>query len=282
MARGETLALTTGAEDYSNWRSHEMVRTWAHFSREAVDDKDVLDFGCGEGPLSLYLASVAAPRSIVGVDLYARDIARAQAALTRCSKASLVCQPTFRAGEPKRIPVPDESIDIVVAMDCMEHVMDPLAIMMEWRRVLRSGGRVLLAWSPFKGPWGAHMQTLVPVPWAHVLFGERAVCEAAERMYDDPAYIPRHWDYDERGALKPNKFRVTRRFQDGGYLNELDIAEFSRLAARASLTIARLDAQPFGSGGLKRLIGRFLLKLPIIRSYCTSFVIAELVRAPTI
>lgn len=278
MARNHPSVPATDAERYNAWRSEEMERTWSHFPQNGVDGKDVLDFGCGAGPLSLYLAKIASPRSIVGVDLYAKDLERAQVALSERPEDTLACQPDFRLGEPTCIPVGNQSVDVILAMDCMEHVMNPLAIMAEWRRVLRPDGRVLLAWSPFAGPWGAHMQTLLPVPWAHILFGERAVFEAAERMYDDPDYIPQHWDYDESGRRKPNQFRRIRRFRDGAYLNQIDIASFRRISAAAGLEIARLDAQPFGASGLKRIFGRALLKLPFVRAYCTSFIVGELVR----
>jgi hypothetical protein len=42
------------------------------------------------------------------------------------------------------------------------------------------------------------------VPWAHYLFGQRAMFAAAASIYDDPAFVPRHWDLDEHGHKKPN------------------------------------------------------------------------------
>lgn len=43
-------AQIAGAARYSEWRVDEMVRSWSHFSNEAVVGRDVLDFGCGDGP----------------------------------------------------------------------------------------------------------------------------------------------------------------------------------------------------------------------------------------
>lgn len=265
------------AERYSEWRLDEVVRSWSHFSNEAINNKDVLDFGCGDGPLSLHLALTSAPRSIVGVDLDPRAIDRANAVLIKQRCQNLACIPEFRASEAERIPVDDCSIDCILAFDCMEHIMDPAAIMSEWRRVLRPEGRILIEWCPFKGPWGSHMHNLIPIPWAHVIFGERALFEAAERVYDDPSYVPRHWDFDEDGARRPNSWRNLRTFWEAGYLNELDIAGFNRHATGAGFKVCRLERKPLGSAGAKQLIGSVLLQIPLVREYATSFIVAELV-----
>ena len=86
--------------------------------------------------------------------------------------------------------------------------MSPESILRDWFRVLRPNGRCLIEWFPFKGPGGPHMESLIPIPWAHVIFGERAMFRAAEMIYDLPEFVPRHWDLDERGKKKPNKWRA--------------------------------------------------------------------------
>lgn len=261
---------------YGEWRFDEMARSWSHFSDQSVANKDVLDFGCGDGPLSLFLALTTQPRSIIGVDLDARAVDRATASIAHHDSENLSCVPEFRLGEAGRIPIPDSSVDAVLAFDCMEHIMEPSAIMAEWRRVLRPGGRVLIEWFPFKGPWGPHMHNLIPIPWAHVLFGEHALFEAAERLYDDPDYVPRHWDYDECGARRPNRWREVRRICDAGYLNMLDVGNFRRIATEGGFRIDRLEAKALGAHGAKRVAGQLLLAMPMIGEYATNFIVAEL------
>lgn len=266
-------------DQYSEWRVEEMVRSWSHFSNRSIDGKDVLDFGCGEGPLSLHLARTAAPRSMVGVDLDERAIARALTALARSSQEDWSCTPEFLLSEPTRVPVADTSVDTILAFDCVEHIMDLETIMAEWRRVLRPKGRVLIEWCPFKGPWGPHMHNLIPIPWAHVLFGEQALFECAERIYDDPQYVPRHWDFDEHGARRPNSWRTLRCFSQAGYLNQVDVSGFQRVAREAKFSIERFEAMGIGADGMKRAVGKALLALPWTKEYATSFVVCELMAA---
>lgn len=266
------------ADDYASWRNASLSASWARFSDAHVDGRDVLDFGCGAGPLSLFLAATRSPRSITGVDLYARDIDRARAALARMTPAPAM-PVDFRLGDPARIPVDDASADTLLAFDCLEHVMEPAAILAEWRRVLRPGGRVLIEWFPYAGPYGPHMNTLIPIPWAQYIFGQRAMFEAAEALYDDPAFVPRHWDRDATGAKLPNKWRQWRSFAEQGYINELSERDFRRMAHDAGFRFTRFERHGVMSNrpGIAP-VSRIAAHLPGIGPFITSHVLVEMQR----
>jgi hypothetical protein len=114
------------------------------------------------------------------------------------------------------------------------------------------------------------MESLVPIPWAHVLFGEHALLRAAERLYDDPQFEPRHWDLDEQGRKKPNKWRAWSSFDEQGYINKLDVASFESLVSTSGLRIDRLDRRSFGGSPLRRGVGRALMNMPWIGEYFVS------------
>jgi SAM-dependent methyltransferase len=251
---------------YDKWRQDSLAGSWAAFSDRHVTGKDVLDFGCGDGQLTRHL-SRKGPRRIVGVDLNAAAIGRA-----RKSGGE------FIVGGERMIPVPDESFDTIVAFDCMEHVMAPGQILREWRRVLRSGGHCLIEWYPFSGPWGPHMESLIPLPWAQFIFGPRAMFRAAERIYDLPEFVPRHWDLDDVGNKKPNKWRAWSSFKEQGYVNELSIGAFRAMAEAEGFLIARLDKRTFGGATWRRLLGKTLMRIPGLGDLFVSHVVVELRR----
>jgi ubiquinone/menaquinone biosynthesis C-methylase UbiE len=119
---------------YQDWRRSHLAASWSAFAAADLRGKEVLDFGCGDGPLSLYLANSQLPARIIGVDLDPIAVGRARAALAERPAPSSV-EVEFRQGTVDRVPLDDCAVDFVVAFDCLEHVMDPLNILREWHRV---------------------------------------------------------------------------------------------------------------------------------------------------
>jgi len=271
------LERAADARAYAAWRTSDVAAAWADFDDGYVAGKDVLDFGCGDGPLTFFLAGRTRPSRIVGVDIDAGAIERAHAALTEANggKNGMV---EFLLGSPDCIPAADASFDTLLAFDCLEHVMSPAVAVREWHRVLRPGGRCLIRWFPYRGPWGPHMEALVPIPWAHVLFGERAMLRTAALVYDLPAFVPRHWDLDDQGRKKPNKWRQWTSFDEQGYINKLSMGQFRRIATEAGFHVARHDRRSFSGPFPRRALARLLMNMPLVGEYFTSHVIIELQR----
>jgi SAM-dependent methyltransferase len=57
-------------------------------------------------------------------------------------------------GDLTRLPFPDAALDIVLALDVLEHLDDERAGVREIRRVLRPGGRAVIAVPAFRSLWG--------------------------------------------------------------------------------------------------------------------------------
>jgi SAM-dependent methyltransferase len=90
--------------------------------------RDVLDLGCRYGALT---RAYAAGNHVVGVDVD-RD------ALAEAAKLGIE---TRWADVDEPLPFGDESFDVVVAGELLEHVRHPDRLVGEVRRVLRPGGR---------------------------------------------------------------------------------------------------------------------------------------------
>lgn len=97
----------------------------------------LLDLGCGDGALSYRLERAGA--RVVGIDLDPTGLAHAAGELTaRGSRVALV------RGGADGLPFADASLDVVVCSDVIEHVARPLDLLVEVRRVLLPGGRLVL------------------------------------------------------------------------------------------------------------------------------------------
>ena len=271
------VTRTVDYEAYQDWRRQSLTSSWSAFQGIDLRGKDILDFGCGDGALSLFLATQSSPASVTGIDLNADAIERANEA-KRLTTLQLPDRVNFIQGSVDGLPVTDGSVDVLVAFDCLEHVMSPLPIFRDWFRVLRPGGKCLLEWFPFKGPWGPHMEVLIPVPWAHVLFGQAAMFRAAERLYDLPQFVPRHWDMDANGKKKPNKWKQWSSFKEQGYVNELDVKTFHDLVQASGLEVSRFETHSFGGSPIRKALGRTLMRFPVLGEYFVSYTVIELQR----
>lgn len=110
------------------------------FALRLAQDKDVLDMACGEGYGTHLLSGVA--RLAAGVDVSNEAIGHA---VQTYRGANL----EFRCGSCSDIPYPDQSFDLVVSFETIEHHDQHQEMMGEIKRVLRQGGCLLIS-SPDK------------------------------------------------------------------------------------------------------------------------------------
>ena len=133
----------TGERFLPNVLTGDIVAEHLHryyFAQGYVKGKEVLDIACGEGYGSHYLAQQAA--SVVGVDVDPVAVEHAKATYTHPGLS-------YRQGECAAIPLEDNSVDVVVSFETIEHHDQHDAMMAEIKRVLRPDGLLIIS-SPDK------------------------------------------------------------------------------------------------------------------------------------
>jgi SAM-dependent methyltransferase len=98
-------------------------------------DRRWLDVGSGTGALSATILDAAAPRSVVGVDPSASFVDHARATIADG-------RARFEVGSADALPLPDGSVDAVVAGLVLNFVPDIPAALAEFRRVATPGARI--------------------------------------------------------------------------------------------------------------------------------------------
>lgn len=137
-----------------------------------VEDARVLDFGCGWGGETLWLAQQAAAVDGCDVDLSALCEAERQRRRTRAWNVN------FSLSQDNALPYPSNHFDLVFSTNAFEHVMQPAAMLNEIYRVLKPGGRLLTRFGPlFYSPLGYHLPWACRVPYAHLVFGLRPILQ---------------------------------------------------------------------------------------------------------
>lgn len=122
-------------------RSHSMrtvENSAAYLVPYLTAGRSVLDIGCGPGTITLGLAERVAPGRVVGIDREPGPLAAAVASAIEKQLSTV----EFAAGDAYALDFPDDSFDVVHAHQVLQHLTDPVAALVEMRRVCRPGGVV--------------------------------------------------------------------------------------------------------------------------------------------
>ncbi len=103
---------------------------------ELVTGKKVLDAACGEGYGSALLAGYA--DKVVGVDIDAKSIQHAKQRY-HADNLKFVCANVLA------IPIPDNSFDVVVSFETLEHLAEHEELLTEYRRLLKDDGILIIS-----------------------------------------------------------------------------------------------------------------------------------------
>ena len=95
----------------------------------------VADLGCSDGYLLSAVAAACPGAVLAGVDLVERSLLRARG---EAPDAVLLLADILD------LPFEDQSVDVVISANVLEHIADHRAALIEIRRVLRPGGRAAL------------------------------------------------------------------------------------------------------------------------------------------
>ena len=126
---GQTGWLTAGEQD--------LFIPWLNLSERSR----LLDLACGSGRPTLRIAERTGCR-ISGVDLHAEGIANAA---RLAASLGLEARASFQVGNAA-VPLPfaPGSFDALTCLDAVNHLPDRRKVFAQWRRALKTGGRLLI------------------------------------------------------------------------------------------------------------------------------------------
>jgi tocopherol O-methyltransferase len=177
----------------------------------------VLDVGCGIGGPALYLAG-ALGCAVVGVTLSGPQAARAT---EKAAQAGLADRAEFHQLDALSTGFPDESFDVVWAVESLMHIASRDAFFAEAMRLLRPGGRLAIAtWSVRHGELSEPEQDLVDQILKHQVMPSfsslpdheamaRAAGFAEVASVDWSRAVANSWDPEFALVKKPEQGRAT-------------------------------------------------------------------------
>jgi SAM-dependent methyltransferase len=123
--------------DYFHWRNDQYFGYIELMPVAGQDGKVVVDFGCGPGHDLVGFGTYSKPSTLIGIDVSPTSLAEAgdRLALHGIAGELIRLDPAAAA-----LPLADASVDYVHSSGVLHHTPDPLAMLREFRRVLRRDG----------------------------------------------------------------------------------------------------------------------------------------------
>ena len=100
----------------------------------------VLDVGCGPGSMTVDLARIVHPGSVVGIDLEPAAVERARSAAGPNFPANV----SFEVGDIYKLHYEDNTFDVAFCINVIEYLRDPVAALRELSRVTKANGQVIM------------------------------------------------------------------------------------------------------------------------------------------
>ncbi len=134
------------AEEYA--RKHQKIAE--KFGREVAEKLTlrgfhggrILDAGCGFGATAIVLAQALPQSEVVGIDLSDPLL---ELAIQAADAAGLGGRVAFERADVQEIPYDDDSFDVVINVQMLHLVQDPVAMLDEMERVLAPAGVLFMA-----------------------------------------------------------------------------------------------------------------------------------------
>ena len=183
-----------------SWRTAENS---AAFLLEHLHPGDaLLDVGCGPGTITIDLARLVAPATTIGIDLSddVIDTARVNAVDNGLSGLG------FEVGDVYGLRFDDATFDVAFAHQILQHLTDPVAALVELRRVLRGGGLLAVrdadfgafAWYPLDDRltrWMELYHQITRVNRAQADAGRRLVSWVRQAGFDVQSATSSNWTF---------------------------------------------------------------------------------------
>lgn len=139
----------------SKYHSLEKNHFWFKARRDMIlqllrylqipSEAKIADVGCSGGILIETLQQ-AGYQDIWGIDM-------SEQAIEHCQAQGIM---TTLVGRAEKTNFLDEQFNVVIASDILEHIEDEEAALIEWRRILKFGGKLIIFVPAFNFLWSGH------------------------------------------------------------------------------------------------------------------------------
>jgi SAM-dependent methyltransferase len=135
--RQEAFGEDIGQNGWLTAAEQDLFLSWLNLSERSA----LLDLACGSGRPTLRIAERTASR-VCGIDLHSEGIANANRLAATLHYGQ---RARFQIGDAAQpLPFENGAFDALMCVDAINHLPDRRRVLGQWRRVLKTGGRLLI------------------------------------------------------------------------------------------------------------------------------------------
>lgn len=201
--------LICHSEDQLKKRADNIIKLHVH---EFLEDQKFLDFGCGDGYVTVAAANAGATLS-VGYDISKKwKFANNEGSY-------------FFTADPKEVRQKGP-YDVVLIFDVMDHLTeDPVRVLKEIRQLLSANGKIYMRNHPWCSRHGSHLHEKLNKAFAHLIFDDMELTRIGGYTQEnvlkltDPIGTYRSW-FEEADLMVQNETIITKEAEEFFFLPE--------------------------------------------------------------
>lgn len=225
----------------------------AHWTKQAISDRaarridvmaaligkdwagsqNVLETGVGDGVMSMLMAAEHG-KTVTANDHQSDEL----------DPGVVAAGVEFVKASASDMPLPDDTYDLVISHDALEHFGDPIGALDEAIRVCRPGGLMYFRFGPlYRSAEGLHAGARLGVPFAPVLFERETIDRFIEETRREPIYHSycNEWSLAQFRELFASRSHLTETVQSFEHLELYGVELISRYPEVFKRTSADLD-----------------------------------------
>jgi len=254
-------------DSYFRWQFESSETLFARYPNWNIAGKTVLEIGCGLGGRTAWLATAGA-KEAVGIDINREEIALARR-LSSQFHADLAGRLQYHEVDEDQ-PLDIGTFDVIVMVDCMEHVVSPPKIMRLAYDYLAPGGQFYFSSGGWYHHSGSHTYLL---PFANVFFSDETILNVIRWSVTQPGYVPSRFDSDP--PIERWRGLYDLRDRPGEHLNKITIREMKKLVRYSIFPYSRLTVLGFTRKNPLVRLFNVLTRVPILQEVWHSAAVVE-------
>lgn len=136
--------------EFLDWRNKCYLYYSELMPTSQADNKVVLDYGCGPGHDLVGFSINSKPKKLIAADVSSTSLSEAYHRLKLHGReADFIDLSTYGS----LIPLPDHSVDIIHTSGVLHHIVNPLPILQEFKRILKPQGSLQLMVYNYESIW---------------------------------------------------------------------------------------------------------------------------------